>query len=103
MEAKEKVLKRVKKNIYVVVIRLFIIFSLPAFVGLFLGRLLDNTFNIKPWGSFGLLFIFYTLTWIGIVVFHKKIMATIDETEKDSYPNAHEASTKKKNSKKINQ
>jgi hypothetical protein len=95
MQQKQEVLKRAKKNIYLVVIRIFILFSLPAIVGLFLGRWIDQTYNVRPWGSFGTLIVFYATTWVLIAVFHKRILSTIEEAEADMYPTEKSGSKQK--------
>ncbi|HEX9804791.1 MAG TPA: hypothetical protein VGA67_03850 [Candidatus Dojkabacteria bacterium] len=57
--------KPVKKyNSYKVAFRIMFIFAVPAILGAIIGRIIDNVFDIFPYGSIGLLGILYLLSWI---------------------------------------
>jgi F0F1-type ATP synthase assembly protein I len=64
---KEEVMDNSKytlKQAYRYTFGLTIFFFVTAFVGAFVGNIVDERFNIKPAGTLATLVIFYGLSWI---------------------------------------
>lgn len=69
-EAKE-IVHRFKNNTYQLALKFLVIFGLIAVVGAFAGHYIDEKFDIKPYGSFGILFVSYVVTWTYIFKVYK--------------------------------
>ncbi|GAB4284108.1 MAG: hypothetical protein Kow0081_1090 [Candidatus Dojkabacteria bacterium] len=71
-----------KRNTYTSAIGLFILFSITAVVGAFVGNFVDNHFDIKPYGSLMVLFVFYIISWTMALFIYSQIKNAAKE-EKD--------------------
>lgn len=60
-------IQRMKSNLYKMFFQILLILFIPAIIGGFTGRFIDDKFNSYPWGTLGTLLTFNVITWIVIL------------------------------------
>jgi hypothetical protein len=49
---------------FLLMFRILIIFGIPAIVGFFIGKYLDTTYDIRPYGTLGILLTTFLFSWL---------------------------------------
>jgi VIT1/CCC1 family predicted Fe2+/Mn2+ transporter len=74
-----KVPQRVVNKTYRFVAISIVVFLTTSITGALLGRYIDETFAIRPFGSLGILLLFYILSWIVVWQFKRQITADLNK------------------------
>lgn len=67
-----KKMKKYKKTTYKSAIIIFTLFTSTALVANVIGEIIDNQFEIKPYGTLLSFLVFYMISWLIIGLFLKK-------------------------------
>lgn len=78
-----EIVHRFKNNTYRLALKFLVIFGIIAVIGAFVGHYIDTQFDIKPYGSFGILFISYLFTWSYILKVYKDFQKVKNENEEN--------------------
>lgn len=73
-------------------LRILLIFGIPAFVGYFVGEWIDTTYDVRPNGTVGVLAITFVISWAMIIRMWKKLNAqfkALDEEERQQEEDTH--------------
>ncbi|MFA5211029.1 MAG: hypothetical protein WC414_00815 [Patescibacteria group bacterium] len=76
--AKEKVMNKM----FQLMLKIAVIFALPAFISFFVGSYFDKMYNIKPKITLILLFISFLLSWVIVIYLYQKINKELIELRK---------------------
>lgn len=69
MEEKKQEKSRIHKETVIIMSNTLVIFGVPVVIAFFLGRYLDATYAIRPYGSIGCLLFSFIFSWI-VVIFY---------------------------------
>ncbi|MCB9798101.1 AtpZ/AtpI family protein [Candidatus Nomurabacteria bacterium] len=58
---------------FTMMFKVLIIFGIPAGMGYFLGRYLDNQYQIRPFGTIGVLAVTFIFSWFLVIRMYLKI------------------------------
>ncbi len=75
-------LSYLKRETYKLMLKVFLIVSIPAIIGSLLGNFIDKQLDIKPYGSLGTLFVFYLITWTIVLIYSLNLKKQFKESAK---------------------
>ncbi len=73
MKELEKQKEALMHKSFTMMFRVALIFGLPAAAAFFVGRYLDTTYSIRPWGSVGVLAVTFLGSWIAVIKMYLKL------------------------------
>lgn len=59
----EAAVERVKRGTYKTALIVFVIFGISSAIAAVFGNYLDETYDIKPFGTIGIMILLYVLSW----------------------------------------
>lgn len=73
-ETAEQRKKRLNKQTYDLFFRITLMLAIPAVISVFVGKFVDSSFDIKPYGSLITFAVFNILTWVALIVYAKRFI-----------------------------
>jgi len=67
---------------FMLMIKVAFIFGVPAALAFFVGRLLDNAYDIRPNGTLVALAVSFVLSWIITIVVYRKMSRAFKDLER---------------------
>ncbi len=58
---------------FVLMFRILLIFGIPAALAFFLGRWIDTTYDMRPYGTLGVLVLAFASSWAWVIQIYRKL------------------------------
>lgn len=58
---------------FLMMFRVLVIFGIPAAAGYFIGKWIDTTYDIRPYGTLGTLAVTFTFSWALVIRMYMKL------------------------------
>jgi len=75
--------ERLMNKAFVMMLQVLVVFAVPGLIGVFLGKWIDKTYDVWPWGSLIASAIAIVLSWAVIIKMYKKLKRDFAQLEKE--------------------
>ena len=67
--------------------RILLIILVPLIIAVFMGKYIDNYFDVAPYGIIGSLSLAFIFTWVAIIIFYKRFVSSLPKHIEDADDN----------------
>lgn len=74
---------KIKNNLTSIAIKFFFLFGISSVLGGLIGKLIDKKFDVAPYGTLAIFFLFYIMNWVIIWRVYKHFQSVQDEEQEE--------------------